>query len=103
MANDDHRADPRTVLTLYIGAIGVILLIVVGIWLDVFYKVTVDRENERKVVELVPRPLLKLRSEQLRLLDEYRWIDEDQGVVSIPIERAMELVLAEERANGGGR
>jgi hypothetical protein len=100
---DDHRADPRTVPTLYIGAISVILLIVVGIWLDVFYKVTVDSENERKVVELVPRPLLKLRTEQRRLLDEYRWVDEDQGVVAIPIERAMELVLAEERGTGDGR
>ena len=100
---DDHRADPRTAPTLYIGAISVILLIVVGIWLDVFFKVTADSENVRKVVELVPRPLLNLRTEQRRLLDEYRWIDEDRGIVAIPIERAMELVLAAERANGDGR
>jgi hypothetical protein len=33
------------------------------------------------------------------MLNEYRWIDRDKGVVRIPIERAMSLLIA----RSGGR
>jgi hypothetical protein len=38
--------------------------------------------------------LRALRAEKHALLDEYRWIDRDKGIVRIPIERAMARLIA---------
>lgn len=36
--------------------------------------------------------LHRIQAEQLRRLGEYRWVDRTQGLVQIPIERAMQLI-----------
>jgi hypothetical protein len=41
-----------------------------------------------------PLDLAQLRREKNAMLDQYRWLDRDKGVVQIPIERAMELSAA---------
>lgn len=41
------------------------------------------------------RNLDELRAVEDRFLHRYRWIDKEQGVVQIPVERAMELVADE--------
>ncbi len=41
------------------------------------------------------RNLEQLRAAEDRLLRRYRWIDQEQGMVRIPVERAMELVAQE--------
>jgi hypothetical protein len=38
--------------------------------------------------------LAALRVQKRALLNEYRWIDRDKGIVRIPIERAMSLLIA---------
>ena len=43
--------------------------------------------------------LAALRRQKHAMLNEYRWIDRDKGVVRIPIERAMSLLIA----RSGGR
>lgn len=40
---------------------------------------------------------LELRAEQNKRLGEYGWVDRSAGVVRIPIERAMELRVQEQR------
>lgn len=42
------------------------------------------------------------REEQRRSLDQYRWIDRDGGVVQIPIDLAMQLVILEAAKADGG-
>jgi hypothetical protein len=37
--------------------------------------------------------LAVLRRQKSAMLDEYRWIDPDRGVVRIPIDRAMQLTV----------
>jgi hypothetical protein len=39
--------------------------------------------------------LAELNSENERILTQYHWVDKAKGVVGIPIERAMSLVLTE--------
>lgn len=47
-------------------------------------------------LEIKPsRNLAQHRAAENRLLHHYRWIDKEQGVVQIPVERAMELVAKE--------
>ena len=41
-----------------------------------------------------------LREREAALLEEYGWIDEQQGVVRIPIERAMQIVAERGAAHG---
>lgn len=40
------------------------------------------------------RDLAALRAQKRAMLNEYRWIDRDKGIVRIPIERAMSLLIA---------
>jgi hypothetical protein len=39
--------------------------------------------------------LADLNAENQKILTQYRWIDKSKGVVGIPIDRAMDLVLAQ--------
>jgi hypothetical protein len=45
--------------------------------------------------EAAPRTLEEVEAEEARLLGSYEWMDREAGVVRIPIERAMELVILE--------
>src|ERR1700730_11927869 len=39
--------------------------------------------------------LADLNSENQKLLTQYHWVDKSKGVVGVPIDRAMDLVLVE--------
>jgi hypothetical protein len=105
----DTEAGPvvRFAVSLLIVTLGIAAL-VIG-----FYKYLDTRESREKagkypMAETVERPLppaprlqnypfqdvQQLRSEDVRLLERYAWVDKNGGVVRIPIERAID-VLAE--------
>jgi hypothetical protein len=46
--------------------------------------------------------LAELRAEEERVLATYGWIDRKEGVVRIPVERAMELILERGLPSRGG-
>jgi len=56
---------------------------------------TVDEQNA--AVRL--KNLAELNAENQKILTEYHWIDKNKGVVGIPIDRAMDLVVAQLQAN----
>jgi hypothetical protein len=43
--------------------------------------------------------LADLNSENQKALTQYRWVDKSKGVVGVPIDRAMDLVVAELQSN----
>jgi hypothetical protein len=43
--------------------------------------------------------LADLNSENQKILTQYRWVDKTHGVVGIPIDRAMDLVLVQLQSN----
>jgi hypothetical protein len=94
-----EERDPKTSSTLIVGAVGVILLGVVILLLQVLFHRTAEAERWRKVVSQQPEQLRQLRTQQLDQLNSYRWVDEQGGVVTIPIERAMGLVVREHQEN----
>jgi len=49
------------------------------------------------------REIESYRAEKERLLHEYAWVDRSHGVVRIPIERAMALLVQQQAAKGGTR
>ena len=99
------EGDPEplaTVTTLIVGA-ALVLITVIGLQ-ALFYK-TRDEELARKAGSVGTQEVLNLRAAQREKLAGYRWVDKANGVAAIPIERAMEQVEAESRADslrGGG-
>ena len=56
----------------------------------------VREEQQHKVVDAVSPALVDYQRQQADLLGNYAWVDQENGVVQVPIERAMELVAEEE-------
>jgi cell division protein FtsB len=54
-------------------------------------------EDVRKQERL--KILADLNAENQKILTQYRWIDKSKGIVGIPVDRAMDLVLADLKAN----
>lgn len=86
-----NQSDPDALRTVYVGAISVILTLVAVIALQAWYYQAQESEVARKAV--ASEELSALRADQFELLQSYRWVDQTKGTVSIPIDRAMELVV----------
>jgi hypothetical protein len=60
------------------------------------------RPAERSISNIEQTPILdgksatELQRERARRLEEWGWVDRDGGVATIPIERAMDIVVSEE-------
>jgi hypothetical protein len=89
------HGDPSATRTLVWGIVGAILVFVMIVALQAFYSAARDKERERKVVAQAPEELGRLIASQQEILNSYRWIDEANGVVGIPIDRAMEILVDE--------
>lgn len=103
-----ERTDAHASYVVYL-AIGVLLMILgsfvlISLTVQAFdaLKPTPPEESPLASHAPPPEPRLqvheqidyrKLRDEQLATLEEYRWIDKQEGVVRIPIEVAIGLVL----------
>jgi hypothetical protein len=87
--------DPSAFSTVYVGVVGTILLVVIIYWLTAFYHDTVASENYAKQVAVRPVERERYRAAEAEALAGYGWVSQPDGVVRIPIERAMELVVAE--------
>ena len=92
--------DVNTPAIALVGFISALLLFAMIILLEVMFYRIEARDRYEKDFSQPPAELTSLVQQQQARLAEYRWIDEKKGVVAIPIDRAMELVVAE---NQGGR
>lgn len=86
-------SDPNAPLTVLVGVVGAVVLFVVIVLLQAFFYRAERAERERKVVAVGAEELSQLRARQRDQLNSYRWVDPKAGVVAIPIERAMDLVV----------
>lgn len=104
-----HEVRDVSVGRVALFGVGLMLLIVVGAvvsWLTFRYFAGLPQEGAGypplSPQQLPPAPrlevfpvedLAKKREAEAKRLDSYGWIDRQNGVVHIPIERAMELVV----------
>jgi len=62
-----------------------------------------QRENiptvDEQTAEVRLKNLAELNAENQKILTQYHWVDKNKGVVGIPIDRAMDLVVAQLQAN----
>jgi hypothetical protein len=124
-----HEERDISLRVILIGAVGISALIIVAAFgMRLLFDFYLAREIRRSpaanplaVVQgkrlppeprLLPEPieqLRQLRAEEAARLHSYGWVDRSQGIVQIPIERAMELVaehgvrLEEETAAAGSK
>lgn len=72
----------------------VVIVIIIVVLNEIFVAST-----EREITESVLRPesaeLRELRAREIETLNSYKMLDEENGIVQIPIERAMQLMSEE--------
>lgn len=96
MAAVRDSGDPDPIATVAVGVIGILVIILIVLALQVLYYRTEASELQSKIYSQPRHALLQLRAEQQERLQSYRWVDKPSGVVAIPIERAMDLVVRDE-------
>jgi len=87
--------DPNVAVSAVVGIISAILLFVIIVALQALFFSAEQRELEAKVYSQPHQALQQLDARQLELLGSYGWVSETEGVVHVPIHRAMELIVAE--------
>lgn len=96
----EYESDPDSSATVAILIAGAILLVVVVVALQGLYGQASQTELRRKIEAEKAVEIESLRARQLEQLSSYRWVDAKEGVVAIPIDRAMELVVERRRTPG---
>lgn len=86
--------DPNVPASAVVGLIGAILLFVIIVGLQALFYRMQDTEMADKVYSQPYGELRQLDADQLERLNSYGWVDQQAGVVHIPIDRAMELEAA---------
>jgi hypothetical protein len=87
--------DPDALTTATVGIVGIILVIVVVVLIQGLYESRSHDEFQRKVGDVAPAEIRALRAAQLTRLHKTGWVDKKNGIVAIPIEKAMELLVAD--------
>ena len=85
--------DPNAPITALVAILFAVVTVATVLALQGYFEYVQDAEFRSKVVEAVPADLEKAREEGQAQLEGYRWVDRENGVVAIPIERAMELAV----------
>jgi hypothetical protein len=83
----------RAGLSAFWGIIGFSLIGILAIWYRCAATSTESNDDKRAQARLTK--LTDLRKNDEKKLNGYGWIDKSKGLVSIPIERAMDLTLVD--------
>jgi hypothetical protein len=100
MARSSYKpgtGDPDASTVALVLTVGGVLLVVIILLLQAFYYAYEDRALSDRVYGVEYTDLRQLRAEHESQLRGYRWVDEKNDVVAIPIDRAIDLYVAEQR------
>jgi hypothetical protein len=92
-----ERDDLNVPMIATVGAVSVILTVAIVFAVRAMYFSYANSETQRKVIEAPTVNADSRLAEQEAKLARYSWVNRAQGTVTIPIERAMELVVEEYR------
>ncbi|MCU0724478.1 MAG: hypothetical protein MUE73_01610 [Planctomycetes bacterium] len=88
---------------LAVGAVGILLTVATVIALTALFNSATEGELARKAASGPAEELRQTIEEQEEKLASYGYADREKGLVRIPIERAMELLVLEAQSKGGGK
>jgi hypothetical protein len=80
-------------LILTIGIVSGIMLLVIVIGTQAWFQNEEQSEIAAKAMEFPHQGLIDLQNGQRANINSYRWVDQKNGVVAIPIGRAMEVMV----------
>ena len=94
--------DPNSASTWMVAFISVLVLIVTILFLQVvYYGVLKDEVIAKRPTSY---PVDQERQTQIAQIEQgVRWVDKDAGIVGMPIEMAMDQVVASRQGSEGGR
>ena len=92
-----ERHDLNIPVISVVGAISVILTVAIVLAVQALYFNYANSETQRKIVQAPTVSADSRLAEQDAKLARYSWVNRAQGTVTIPIERAMQLVVEEMR------
>ncbi len=98
--NGYEAGEPRSAFIAIFGAATIVVLILVILGLQAYFDRVSQQQIFVKVLQPVSEDLLNLRAREDAQLHSYQYLDRAAGRVRIPIERAMELLVAESKAGG---
>ena len=80
--------------------VGLVLVLLIGglIALVVWQRQGIPTYDEQRR-ELRLKNLAELNAENQKILTQYHWVDKNKGIVGLPIDRAMQLVLSDLQAS----
>jgi hypothetical protein len=87
------KQEANVPLVLTIGIVAGILIIVIIIGLQGWYQSQENDEMAYKADLFKNADLIDLKAAQTDNISHYRWVDKQNNVVSIPIERAMQVMI----------
>jgi hypothetical protein len=96
---DFDRSEPRALLITGFGAATLIGLVAVMLGIQAYFDHIREVATYEKVLAPVSSDLRALHSQEDGLLNSYKYVDRQRGVVQIPISRAMNLIVQEAAAN----
>lgn len=92
-----NRKSVSLVVALLGAASALLVMLSFGIFLQGWAQRRLAEEERVKIFDRSYPDLETYRQEQELQLSGYFWIDEEAGIVHLPIERAMDLVVEEAR------
>jgi hypothetical protein len=90
-----ERDDMNVPMITGIGVISVAVTVATIFAVQAIYVRYTNAELERKVVQVPAATSDSKLAEQEAKLSRYSWVDRSKGVTTIPVERAMQLVVRE--------
>jgi hypothetical protein len=96
--------DPKSSSVVYVGVVGTLVVLIIVILLEaLFYHQEYQQEVVKNLDVQFEGLVTRRAQQQERLVAPPRWIDRDKGIVQIPIDRAMELVIKEYGGDSRGK
>jgi len=83
-----------------VGFLGAVMVFIIVLSLVVVYRQIENRLYHEKDLSQPYGEITDLVTRQRDKLASYGWVDQEKGIVSVPIGRAIDLVVAEVRATG---
>jgi len=90
------RSEPNVRFIALFGAATLALLAVVIFGIQSYFDRLLEREVYVKVLAPESQALKDLRAREDEALHSYRYIDREKGMVRLPIDRAMQLLLEDD-------
>ncbi len=95
---DFEDQEPKNPLIAFLLITSCIFVVAVCAFLSWMFIVARDNEHNRKIDQATYTDLQVIRKAEETKLNSYQYLDQDKGVVRIPVERAIQLLAEEAKA-----